>query len=303
VSEPIVVCMPLRSRMTSETAQALRDNMDGFTVTLLTEVGRPVRDARNALVRRVAERGMPGDTPVFWIDDDAWWPAGTIAAVARRLADVPVVFSLHTVRFPWSLPSGMRLDQQEWCERIELRAGGLMICRGPLRDEGKLVPVLAASTHFYAHRARLLDEWDRPFREAGYAKNAEPFTTHPAVVQKLAGAFEGVVDELTEDASFCLNMLNAGVAMSVDTTVRVAHVEAASGAAFIPLREAMRVRENSLVPLEGTVGPGQDRSYGLKAYDGRSREEIQSFFFRTSALFSLEASRQGLSRPDLRRLN
>lgn len=290
MTESIVVCMPMRDRMTSETAQALRENAGGCKMTLLTEVGKPVREARNVLAQRVLDLELPGDTPIFWIDDDAWWPPGTLEGMVARLPAESVIFGLHTVRGPWNQPSAMRVDQLAWCETMELREkGGLWICRGPLRDEGKVVPVLAASTHFLVHRARLLRDWDRRFRESGHAKTSGPFTTHPAVDQKFHGIFENVVGELTEDASFCLNMLNAHITMLVDTTAPVAHIEADSGAAFLPLRGPMRVSENSLVPLQGSIDAGKDRSYGLEAYDGRAREEIQNFLYRTSALFTLEA--------------
>ncbi len=290
MSAPIIVCMPMRDQMTSETARALRDNMDGCAVTLLTEVGKPVREARNALAQRVVTLGVPGDTLVLWIDDDAWWPAGTVRGLMARLPADSVVFSLHTVRFPWSQPSGIRVDLASWSDDMKLYQGGFWICRGPLRDQGKVVRILAASTHFFMHRARLLDEWDRGFKESGHAKTGEPFTVHPAVKQRLHGAFGNIVDLITDDASFCLNMLNAGVQLWIDTMAPVAHIEADTGAAFLPLREVMRVSNNSLVPLQGVVDPGKDRSYGLQAYDGgRSRLEMLNFLERTWALFKLEA--------------
>jgi hypothetical protein len=280
MSEPIIVCMPMRDRMTSETAQALRDNMDGFATTLLTEVGKPVREARNALARRVTELGAGGDALVLWSDDDAWWPGRTVLGMIARLPPDAVLFGLHSVRFPWSQPSAIRADQQAWSDDMTLHQGGFWICRGPLRDQGDVVGVLAASTHFFIHRARLFEGWD------------EPFSVHPLVRQRLAGVLGNVVDQLTDDASFCLNMLNAGIGLYVDAAAPVAHIEADSGAAFLPLRAILRVRGNGLVPLEGVVDPGKDRSYGLQAYDGgRSRLEMLDFLERTSALFMLEAER------------
>jgi hypothetical protein len=280
----IVVCMPVRDHPTDETAQALRDHLDGYAVRLLTEVGRPVREARNALARRIAALDVPHETPVLWIDDDAWWPPGSVAALASRLPAAGVSFGLQCVRAPWSLPSGVPADLQPWSQNMELRANAAWSYRGPVRDRGAIVPVLVASTHCFMHRAGLLADRD------------EPFTPAPAVRARLAGAFENVVEELTDDASFCLNMLDAGVPLGVDTAVTVAHVERETQAAFVPLREAMRVRRDALVPCETAPAAGKDRVYGLAAYDGgRSAEDIVRFLARTAQLFVSEGKRLGLT--------
>jgi hypothetical protein len=126
MSQRIIVCMPMRDKMTEETARALRDNMDGFDVTLLHEIGKPVREARNALVRRVSEMSRPSDTPVLWADDDAWWPVGTIEKLVGSLDSTPnasVIYGMATHRrLPFAQPTTRRADGRLW----DL----------PLRDDG-----------------------------------------------------------------------------------------------------------------------------------------------------------------------
>ena len=80
-SATLAICIPMRSSMTRETAQALKTNMDGVRFDLLTTVGKDVVTARKELAARALEKGAPF---VLWADSDAWWRPGTL----RRMLSV-----------------------------------------------------------------------------------------------------------------------------------------------------------------------------------------------------------------------
>jgi hypothetical protein len=295
MSDKIIVCMPMRDKMRPETAQALRDNMDGFDVTLLHEIGKPVRQARNALAQRVSQLRLPPETPVLWSDDDAWWLPGTIAKMVDALNGCPsssAVFGLACARDEWCEPMATRLDLLPWSVPFtdsvvaadalykQERSGieidpfrkfstmmrlslGLTLRTGPLRDDGRLVRLLTAASHFFIHRASLFTSWDQTLLSPGVAHSQEPFTAHPTVRRILND--DPVIEKMHEDETFCLNMFTARNPIFVMTTAVIAHVDK-FGNAFVPLEGAMRVKNNALVPIQGGLpwNPNRDkRKYGL----------------------------------------
>jgi hypothetical protein len=272
MSQRIIVCMPMRDKMTEETARALRDNMDGFDVTLLHEIGKPVREARNALVRRVSEMSRPSDTPVLWADDDAWWPVGTIEKLVGSLDSTPnasVIYGMATHRrLPFAQPTTRRADGRLW----DL----------PLRDDG-LVPVLMGSTHCMVHRASLLETWDEQLVAKGFPHHVDLFTLHPAILDaaispmdrakaiqraspSLRGYFERFADVFTDDSSFVQNILGAGGTAFADSGAIFAHVDRTTGAASVPGAHMLEIRDNTLFPFKGPRPKPEDgdpRKYGL----------------------------------------
>ena len=81
----IAILMPTRFRPCRETQYALDHNV-GRPFTLLTEVGKPVDDARNNLVKRVLELNPRPDVCV-WVDDDCYFEAGIVTQLLGALAE------------------------------------------------------------------------------------------------------------------------------------------------------------------------------------------------------------------------
>jgi hypothetical protein len=89
----LVVCMPTRGSVSVETMLCLRERMDGYPNELLTAIRKPVVEARNDLARQVRELdALPFDPRyVLWVDDDAWWPAGSVQSAVDTLEATPAI--------------------------------------------------------------------------------------------------------------------------------------------------------------------------------------------------------------------
>lgn len=74
----------MRDRARPEYLQALERDSRRFEIVHLTEVGRPVIEARNRLAARAQEAATEGDY-IVWIDDDAWWRLGTLDGMIATL--------------------------------------------------------------------------------------------------------------------------------------------------------------------------------------------------------------------------
>jgi hypothetical protein len=130
-SKRLVVCMPTRDGPSAETQQALRDNMDGFIGPVLTVVGKPVDEARNELAVHtrllvsLARKAGADAEMVLWVDDDAWWPAGTVARLADDLARFPesVVMGSFCRRLQYDGLVATRLDNKDWFDKFHRAEG------------------------------------------------------------------------------------------------------------------------------------------------------------------------------------
>ncbi len=89
--------------------------MDGFEGPVLSVVGKPVDQAPNELAARARVAGTDAEM-VLWIDDDAWWPAGTVAKLADDLARLPesIVMGSFCRRQEYDGPVGTRPDKKDW---------------------------------------------------------------------------------------------------------------------------------------------------------------------------------------------
>ena len=97
----MLIAMPMRDKPTRETLWALKNATPEHI--LLTEVGLPVDEARNALAKRILE--FESEEFVMWLDDDAWWLPGSIedfVSSLRALPDHALVCRGFSERRPYS---------------------------------------------------------------------------------------------------------------------------------------------------------------------------------------------------------
>jgi hypothetical protein len=215
IAPQLLVLMPRRAGMTSQTALALAQNMDGLEFVFREEVGRPVDDARNALAERALAESS-SDTMCLWVDDDCYWCEGTVAlmlATLQKNENLDVLTAYFGPRAPFSTPLCL------------LRANDVTSAPREGRDFqlGQVVPIASASMNFVLHRAELL-------RDIGPA----PFTPLPG--------------SLGEDHSFFERVRAAGRRAALATGIVVAHCE--GELAFVPARRPLRVLGNNLAATD-----------------------------------------------------
>lgn len=248
-SEPIVlVCTPVRDTMEPETHHALRDNI-GMPSLHLTEVGRPVDDARNALAARALaasrSRFAGHDVFVAWVDADCWFPPGAMRRMinALRLSGAALVCGNYCLRLPHAHPNVL----------IRRKNGSLGVPRyGVDYTRGDVLSIEFVGAHFMLHRASLLE--------------------------RLGEAPWSLFDGMTEDASFTTRVRRVG-SIRMLTACDIAHVE--DGTAFVPYSPAGTITGNRFVA--GTnrtalvTSPVRLRSYGDRV-DAAMRNGMKDLF-------------------------
>jgi hypothetical protein len=221
-----VVCMPTRGSVTIETHQALTSHTDGVRIVFASVARKPVDVARNELAAAVLEMRKAADVEfVLWIDDDAWWPAGTIARMLdamRTHREIDVLAGFCCRREAHMAPIARRRieDQNSYPKP------------GVDCTMGDLVEVEAVPFHFVAMRAAALERI-----------GPDPFTVTPP---------------WPEDFSFCIRARAAGARIFVATGAPIAQIDR-DGNAFIPGAPALRVVNGQLA---AAVFTGENRSYG-----------------------------------------
>jgi hypothetical protein len=226
----LLVLMPRRAEITPQTALALSENMDGLGFRVIEEVGRPVDEARNALVQRAL--AAPPDTLCLWIDDDCYWCGGTVELMVSTLAkneSLDVLTAYFGPRAPFSTPLCLMRPNDKTSAPREGRDFQL----------GQVMPIASASMNFVLHRAELLHEL-----------GPDPFTPLPG--------------SLGEDHSFFERVRAAGRRAALATGIVVAHCE--GDLAFVPARRPLRVVNNTLASAED---PRSDAEIAAE-YHGRN---------------------------------
>lgn len=246
-SELLAVLMPTRNgQMSIETHMALWSNSDLIPMLFITESRLPVVDARNSLAQKAVDakrkHGMDINF-VLWIDDDAWWPAGTISrmlATLRARPDLDMLAAYFSDRMPFCAPGQFRIpDVARYEGQVLLPHDGVPTCWQPgdvVFTPGDIVDVDITGFHFVLMRIGLLE-----------CMGSAPF----AVPRGSAWV---------EDFSFCLRARELGAAIACDTAAIVAHVDIDNGMAFAPYGRPGKIDGNQFVFLP----------------DPRTNEEIQA---------------------------
>jgi len=101
----LVVLMPTRGAVSIETMLCLREHLDDYPHKLLTVFRKDVVTARNELAKQVREidaEKLPFEPRyVLWVDDDAWWPWGSVdqaVSILETNADVSTVAAINSGR-------------------------------------------------------------------------------------------------------------------------------------------------------------------------------------------------------------
>lgn len=231
--EPFVfVAMPTRGAISIETHMALTSNV-GVPHGLFNVARKSVVEARNELALSVLEAVKADAAPftpseyfVLWIDDDAWFPAGTVRAFVDWLTRHPeadMLCGFFCDRRPHAPPTAF-VGSEIIAPYLEAR-------------QGEIQEITACGFHFVVHRASLLER-----------VGPNPFDV-------VAGA------RVTEDIAFCDSARAAGARIFCATDAVVYHVDVETGLAYRPGSQAFRIRNNTAVPLEKPI---EARSYGLE---------------------------------------
>lgn len=232
----LAVLMPVRDVATTETVVALRENI-GLKNVLLTEVGKPVDEARNTLAARALSLD-PAPDFILWVDADAWWPGGTLQRMIARFSNpaIDVLFGYFGGRDHYAPAFAWR----RWNDLNSFPQPG-RDC--PLNAVEK---VERAGFHFVLMRRAALERIGNL-----------PFTPKPG---------------WTEDFSCIARMLSAGLGLYVDTGAPIAHIGDDGRAHTVGMPSGKIVRNKLLLPPKPwlpPIGPRHlepVRAYGLSAY-------------------------------------
>ncbi|HEV2740818.1 MAG TPA: glycosyltransferase family 2 protein [Candidatus Elarobacter sp.] len=226
------ILMPMRDKPTRETTAALTSNTGPHT--LLTERGKPVDDARNALsVQALALDPLP--EIVVLIDDDAWWFPGAVEALVRELKAQPS-FAMLVGGFSKRIPHSPTVAY--------VRAGdassALILGQNCLPNT--VVEIEECGLHACAVRTSAL-------RALGPA----PFALR---------------SDKGEDLEFCARLREHGFKIGCIPSVTFAHVDDNVGAVFVPMMGPCEIADNRLRPSQAKgvqtlrFDVGSARSFG-----------------------------------------
>lgn len=261
----VIVLMPTRGTLCLETHEALSHCMDGVPNIRATVSRKPVEEARNQLAAaalHIAEQDplnvASANYTCLWVDDDAWWPAGTIASMLRTMHERPeidVLCANYSLRRPNSTPVAV---PKGLADRINTQ----LISYG---HEG-LFAIRCDPGHFL--------NGDR-IKEIGGGAGMHFVAHYVSVLQKVGPDPFNLGDNPAEDMAFYQKIYAAGLRVFCDTQLPVAHIEAENGVAFLPFHPPLRVAGGNLVLCEagGFGGNLIEHSYG-----GRQDERIASIF-------------------------
>jgi len=220
-----VVAMPLRNRPEAETDWCLKNHLPSG-VTTLTEIGKPVDIARNALAARIRALDPRPDV-TLWMDGDVWFEDGFVERFVARILtcdDRTAVGTVHCARHEmgpaqaWALlddsapyPLSDMTDPKSASWQIQVPSAHV--------PSDELLPVRAFGGHCLGHRTALLDH----LPEA-------PWTLDTSVLDE---QFEDPVEhviacryrlETSEDFAFCHRVNEIGRCL-LDCNAFVGHVE------------------------------------------------------------------------------
>jgi hypothetical protein len=243
----LIVCMATRGSICVETHNALTFNLDGLANIRVTVARKAVDDARNEIVAHV--RAILHEDPLkigsanyycLSVDDDAWWPAGTITALLEAYSAHPqydVLSACFSARAENSAAIGGWITD-EAAPNASTRATEYV-------DAGAIYGSDYVGMHFTLYKAELLERLPDA-----------PFTVRSE--ERSAGA---------EDVEFSRRVIEIGGRLAVATGVLVAHVDASTGVAYCPSMAAGRIVDNRFFQVSpqptGCAEPAP-RSYGAR---------------------------------------
>lgn len=234
----VIICTPMRSTASAEYLWSLENAVE-FVNVRLAEVGKAVDEARNLLAQRAREiarntkaRDAAGNAVdlqffVAWIDDDAAWEPGTLSDLVHLLREHP--WRPDVVSACWA-------DRKPFSMHSAFREFQWHDAQPALVRTRK-----GFGLHFAIHRADLLDR-------LGHA----PFTCLPGK---------------SEDFSFCRRVAAAGGVLAMSSRNFVAHVDVATGEAYLPGCRPGRIVEGR---FEITPDPRNNAEI-IAAYRGNTR--------------------------------
>lgn len=229
----LILLMPTRGSLAVETHEALSNHMDDIPNIRVIAQREPVDKARNMLAAtatRIATEDPlhigPAGYLALWIDDDVWWPAGTISAMLRAMqcdTTIDLLCAHFCVRYPSMSPALAPKGLKALIETQNANKEGFYLVRADAIGwkPGELNEIEGCGFHFVMHRLSALERL-----------GAEPFA---------------VLDELAEDESFCKRANAAGLRMLCHTGLNVAHIDVKSGLAFVPFAPALQVYGDNLI--------------------------------------------------------
>lgn len=226
----IALLMPTRDgQLSLETHTSISMNCDGFTFVDVATSRLDIVSARNELARRVIEERnrFSGLTYALFVDNDAWWPPGTIVAVHTAMESNPsidVMASYFSDRMPF-FPAGafpkLGVPSAILPENVDLPQDlNLDIVRFSLGD---IVEVKAVAFHFVMVRISLLERL-----------GACPFSVSTDAVYG-------------EDIVFCERVGAIGGRIACHTGALVGHVDIETGFVFFPLSPPCRIVGDAVV--------------------------------------------------------
>ena len=250
-----VIAMPIRDKPTPETVWALENNSPPHL--LLTEVGKPVDEARNALARQILELD-PMPEIVVWLDDDAWWLPGAIEDLVTTLQRHPG-HALMCGGFSERMPHSSAVAGGFGIEKLRPGPVGQSECNV---EYGQIVPIEWCGFHAVALRTSAL-----------YDLGANPFSPLPG---------------LGEDYTFCRRLIEKNLKLACNPAISFAHIEISNGLAFLPgfppfkieNGRARAVEQKDLATMKGTsiVGESIQDSSGIATLRIQAKtERIRSY--------------------------
>jgi hypothetical protein len=217
----VVVCMPTRGVVAIETMLCLREHLDGYPHVLKVAFRKPVVEARNQLAKEARELNAEhlnfDPKYVLWVDDDAWWPYGTVDRAVRILEENPDV----------SVVSGLFCAREGYAKAVAGKAvpfHGLTVwdVYAPLSHEvGELLPLDLCGGHWFIIRRDVLK-----------AMGDDPFDRLPIEVVLPSHPKTGAL--AAEDLSFFRRLRTAGYKIVTERTLRVGHVDVQNGLCYFP---------------------------------------------------------------------
>ncbi len=230
----LLVCTPMRDRARPEYLQALARDSERFEIVHLTEVGRPVTEARNILARRAREIAIEGDY-VLWADDDCWWSAANLNRMIETLdrqPEIDILSAMFGGRDHFAPPFCWR----KWDDDASI------VDPGRNCAIGAVVPIESCGFHCLMMRSAVL-----------HAVGDNPFDP----VEGLRG----------EDVTFCVRALHSGLRLAVATGEKVAHIGDNGDAYFVGAPRAKIVAGEIVMPKRFAMPCGPRKLEAPRAYE------------------------------------
>ncbi len=255
--DAVLVCMPTRGQICFETQIALTQNLGDVKHAVCIVGRKPVIEARNILAEqalRITELKPfpfePREIFILWVDDDAWWQAGSVSTAIKAMHDMPSLDMLvgkFCARQPYANPVAYRKTDD-----INSFPREGVDCKF-----GEVVPIETAGFHWVLMRLSLL-------KRVG----PNPFTPN---------------EEHGEDHAFCKRVREVGGKMGFASGFPIFHVDPTDGSAYIPGSPAMMMDANGvrMLSLEhatptGAIKQAEVRSYGLGSVEKSFNEGVSA---------------------------